>query len=337
MRHHYWEWPIAIYLFLGGMGGGMFFLCALLSLVIMPAQAAALASALAIPAFLAIVWLAIGCFFLVFELGQHAAMPYVFFNSIKSVLGHGARLLVVCMVFGILWWLSCLPWGWIAPLANLLAVIRPVTLFLAGVSGFCIMLYTGIFLSTLKAHSFWATPALPVLFTVSALSTACACIMLSVGCDWLWPNIENVGVAAVAAISASAHEVHEFLHTVDIVLICSEIIVILVMVLSFMCAGNNTARAAANRWVRGNWAPLFWIGMIICGLTLPLIFNILGASTVAAVLALCGGLLLRFMVILTDDRAEVPGETRYFTRLKKKGEPGSEFMTAWDYNGENQF
>jgi protein NrfD len=335
MRHHYWEWPIACYLFLGGMGGGMFFVIALLSFIVFPAEASVLASVLAWPAFFAIVWLAVGCFFLVFELGQHAAMPYVFLNSIKSVLGHGARLLVVCMVFGILWWLSCLPWWWIAPLANFLAIFRGFNLMLAGLAGFCIMLYTGIFLSTLKAHSFWATPALPVLFTVSALSTACACTMLSVGFQGLWPT--GLASDSMVVYAVAAEEVHEILHTLDIILICCEIIVILVMVLSFLCAGNNTAHAAAERWVRGSWAPLFWIGMIGCGLLVPLFLNIIGISVIAAIFALCGGLLLRFLVILTDERAEVPGETRYFTKLKKKGEPGSEFMTKWDYNGENLF
>ncbi len=54
-------------------------------------------------------------------------------------------------------------------------------LVVAGVAGFGVMVYTGVMLSTLKAHAFWATPALPVLFTVSALSTACAAIALSLG------------------------------------------------------------------------------------------------------------------------------------------------------------
>ena len=326
MRHHYWEWPIATYLFLGGMGGGMFFLAAVLSFIVFPEHAVMMGSALAWPIFLALVWLAFGCFLLVFELGQHAAFPLVFLNSIKSVLGHGARILVVCMVFGILWWVSYLPWGWISGLAGFLATFRSINLFIAGVAGFCIMLYTGIFLSTLKAHSFWATPALPVLFTVSATSTACACIMLALGCTWLYPDAAPTALAAIAGL---AEEAHELLHTLDIILICVEIIVLLVMVLSFVCAGNKTAQAAANRWVRGSYKLLFWGGMICCGLLLPLAFNLCGLSAPAAVLALCGGLLLRFLVIFTDDRAEVPGETKYFTRLKKVGEPGSEFMTKW--------
>ena len=57
----------------------------------------------------------------------------------------------------------------------------------------------------------------------------------------------------------------------------------------------------------------------------------LGVALAAAVLALCGGLLLRFLIVFTDDRAEIPGETRYFSRLKK---PGTEFMTKWA-DGEN--
>ena len=36
MKHHYWEAPIVIYLFLGGLGGGIFFLSALFDLIIAP-------------------------------------------------------------------------------------------------------------------------------------------------------------------------------------------------------------------------------------------------------------------------------------------------------------
>ena len=39
MKHHYWEAPIVIYLFLGGLGGGIFFLSALFDLIIAPGSA----------------------------------------------------------------------------------------------------------------------------------------------------------------------------------------------------------------------------------------------------------------------------------------------------------
>ena len=323
MRHHYWEWPIATYLFLGGMGGGMFFIAAVLSFFVLPEQATMLGSVLAWPTFFALVWLAVGCFLLVFELGQHYAFVYVFFNSMTSVIGHGARLLCVALIFGLFWWISYLPWEWISGLAGFFAVFRSLNLALAGLAGFCIMLYTGVLFSTLKAHSFWATPALPVLFTISALSTACACTMLCLNFTGLYPDM---GVFGQASLVIVAIVVHEMLHALDIVLILAEITVLLLLVLSLLCAGNKVAHQAAERWVRGSYAKLFWIGMVGCGLVLPLLFNIIGLNVPAAVLALCGGLLLRFLIVFTDDRAEVPGETRYFSRLKK---PGAEFMTKW--------
>ena len=328
MRHHYWEWPIATYLFLGGMGGGMFFIAAVLSFFVLPEQATMLGSVLAWPTFFALVWLAVGCFLLVFELGQHYAFVYVFFNSMTSVIGHGARLLCVALIFGLFWWISYLPWEWISGLAGFFAVFRSLNLALAGLAGFCIMLYTGVLFSTLKAHSFWATPALPVLFTISALSTACACTMLCLNFTGLYPDM---GVYGQASLVVLAIVVHEMLHALDIILILAELTVLLLLVLSLLCAGNKVAHQAAERWVRGSYSKLFWIGMVGCGLVLPLLFNIIGLNIPAAVLALCGGLLLRFLIVFTDDRAEVPGETRYFSRLKK---PGAEFMTKW-VDGEN--
>ena len=321
MRHHYWEWPICTYLFLGGMGGGMFFMAMVLSFFVFPGESALVGTLFLWPGFFALVWLAGGCFLLVFELGQHYAFVYVFLNSITSVIGHGARLLCVSLIFGFFWWLSYLPLG---PLSDFFTLFRDVNLALAGIAGFCIMLYTGVLFSTLKAHSFWATPALPVLFTVSALSTACACIMLTVGFQGAWGDILSERWLALYTV---ATEIHELLHTLDIILICTELLVLNLLVLSLMCAGNQTAHDAAARWVYGSYSKLYWVGMVCCGLAVPLIFNIAGLTVPACCFALCGGLLLRFLIVYTDDRAEIPGETRYFTRLVK---PGTEFMTKWD-------
>ena len=84
-------------------------------------------------------------------------------------------------------------------------------------------MYTGIMLSTLKAHAFWATPALPVLFTISAISTGCAAIVLSIGG---WPAQITLESLLAAAL------VLEILHIVDIVLVIAELIVPSTMVLS---------------------------------------------------------------------------------------------------------
>ena len=196
-----------------------------------------------------------------------------------------------------------------------------MTLAVAGIAGFGIMVYTGVMLSTLKAHAFWATPALPVLFTVSALSTACAAIALSLG-----GALQLEGMALLLA-----ELIHEIVHTVDIVLVVAEIVVLLVMVLSFYGAGNVCAHEVATRLVRGKTAPLFWGGMVFGGLLLPLGLYVFGAGTAASTLVapwlvLCGGLLLRYLCVYSDERAPIPGENRFWERLPKKD---AAFLTAW--------
>ena len=319
MRHHYWEWPVALYLFLGGMGGGIWMMAAILIFFVFPGSLA-VEVALVWPCFLGVVWLGVGCLFLVGELGQPGVFLGVFFNSMTSIIGHGARLLSVCLIFGFIWVLSYLPW----PLAPFLSAFRGFLLLFAGLTGFGIMVYTGVMLSTLKAHALWATPALPVLFTVSATSTACACIMLSAG----W-----VPIGADLAVLGAAAEIKHLLHTVDIILICCELVVLLVMVLSFLGAGNPTQKAVAKRWCAGKTAPIFWGGMIFIGLICPLVLNIWGFSVVAAVLALIGGCLLRFLVVYSDDRAEIPGENRFYNKLSPHT---AKFLTAWK-QGENLY
>lgn len=348
IRHHYWEWPIATYLFLGGLGGGIFALNAIMSLLVYP-EYEVVQSVFAWPSFLGIVFLALGCVLLVFELGQPLVFIRAFIKS-TSIICWGARILTVCMIFGLLWFVSFIPWEWFRPIADLFVFYRPLNLALAGISGAGIMLYTGIFLSSLKAHSFWASPALPVLFTISALSTACACITLSIG--W-WPVdqsymneahiLELLYAGAPEATTAyltysACLEITHILHTVDIILVVCEVVVLLVMVLSFLGAGNVTANKVAHRWVNGSWALLFWIGMIGCGLVLPELMYVFGAETflstvLAPALVLIGGLILRFMVVYSDERKPLPGEDIYYGRLVGND---AEFLHRWKY-GKNEF
>lgn len=348
INHHYWEWPIATYLFLGGLGGGIFCLTAILAFFVYPSYFDVIGSVMAWPGFIGILCLGFGCFLLVFELGQPLVFLRVFLKS-TSIICWGARILAIGLVFGFIWFCSYIPWEWFLPLANFLVPFRGVCLAIAGICGTCIMLYTGILLSSLKAHSFWATPALPVLFTISALSTACACITLSVG--W-WPvnqDFMNEGIvqqlmmtgsslASEAYLTyAAAHEIVHLLHTVDIILVVCEITVLLVLVLSYLGAGNVTANRVAKKWVIGNWKWLFWVGMIGCGLVIPEILYIAASGVAAEILApalvLCGGLLLRFMIVYSDERAPLPGENVYYGRINSANK---DFVKRWTY-GQNEF
>ena len=327
MKHHYWEPPIALYLFLGGLAGGILFLSAIFNSFVIPG----FGEIFAMPVFISLICVAIGCVFLIIDLGQ----PGVFWRvwtTATSIIKWGATFLVIAAVFALLYLLAYLDQAWpiFAPLSQLLLPAADFFLIVAGFFGLCIMMYTGIMLSTLKAHAFWATPALPVLFTISAISTGCAAVVLSIGGRPAQITLESMLAAAL---------VLEILHIVDIVLVIAELIVLLTMVLSFAGAGNVTAKKAAMRWVKGSYALLFWVGMVFIGLLVPLMMYIGGghsaASTVVApILVLCGGCLLRFMVVNTDDRADIPGEIRYYNRVLSSN--GQEFTTKWEY-GKNLF
>ena len=309
MRHHYWEWPIASYLFLGGLGGGIYFLAMVFGFFVLPGFSM---EVFAWAGFISLVCLAFGCFLLVFELGQPGVFYRAFIKS-TSIICWGARLLSVCLIFGFFWWLSYLPWGWAAGIAGFFTFFRGFNLLLAGISGFGIMVYTGLMFSTLKSHAFWATPALPVLFTTSALSTACAAITLCLGFTGFW-TADNIMLNYVLA-----EYIHELLHMVDIILVIAEITILLLYVLSLVGAGNVAAKQVADRWVKGKTAPLFWGVMVGLGLVLPLIIYITSPNAVIApVIILLSGLLLRFLFVYSDDRRDIPGEIPFYTKLPSK-------------------
>ena len=324
-KHRYWGWQIALYLFLGGFGGGVLFLTWVTGAFVFPGED--LTQAFMLPNFVALLAIAFGLFCLVEELGQ----PPVFYRAYvtaTSIIKWGAVLLTIAS-FGDLFWLLG-NWSPEVPVLGFLSVfnflggLSGVWLGAAGLAGFGIMVYTGVMLSTLKAHAFWSTPALPVLFTISALSTACAGIMLLMGG---WPG--------VAADLHAAHGVHELLHVCDIVLVFAEITVLMIMVLSFLGAGNRTQQRVAQRWVKGSYAPVFWVGMVGIGLVIPLVCNLSGnalAGTWASVLVLCGGCLLRFLCVWSDDRQPLPDENRYCFKLKTAD---SRFATKWYKEGKD--
>lgn len=306
MKNHYWTWPIAIYLFLGGLGGGILCLTAIFDFLLGGGAFFGLS------VIIAILCLGVGCFFLVFELGQ----PPVFwrvFTTATAIIKWGAVLLTIAIFASIFYVVPFLDWGW----TDVFIAIQKPCLAIAGITGACIMIYTGILLASLKAHSFWSTPALPVLFTVSALSTGSAAMAMSIG---IWPALHMPDAELI---------LHTLLHSLDMVMICVEILVLLIYVLLLLGAGNVVAKTVAKRWATGSMAPLFWGGMLGGGLVLPLICYAVGgflSTIVAPILVIAGGLLLRFMIVYSDDRELIPGEKKFYERLPKHD---AAFLTAW--------
>ena len=327
----FWIWPIALYLFLGGLGGGM--MCFAMVLGCFVAPSAISSGALVLGVFVAFMCLLIGTALLVFELGQ----PLVFYRAFvtkTAVIKWGAVVLSISMIFGFLFILWEISWFSFFPFIPYEGFAR-FCLIPAGIAGCCVMVYTGVLLSSMKSRPFWNTPALPILFTVSALSTGAALLSMCVGV-WPFPSEWLIADCTSVEFALVGNEFREILHVADRVLIIAEIVVLLLFVLLQFCASNNMAKRVADRWVRGSWAFYFWGLLLGCGLIVPLLLNIAGgaaAEFASPIIALLGGCLLRFMIVWSYERRLGPGEEKYHTRLPKGANPhatgNDDFIDYW--------
>jgi len=332
LTKHFWFWPIAWYLFLGGLGGGTLTIAGIFDLAfrggveldgVIVGPMAYVGSVFSLAVFIAIACLGIGSFLLIFELGQPKVFLRVFLSR-TAIIKYGACLLILAMGFGFVYFLFFLPPEW-----NLFFYswiwLRDICCICMMVFGLSVVVYTGVLLSSMKSKPFWNTPALPVLFTVSALSTASALMAITAG---MWP--------ASTFDFYHMHVVTEFivknLHTIDMVLVLVEVVVLVIYVLMMYGAGNVTARAVALKWLKGSFAVPFWFGMLFMGLLVPFGCYLAGgicAEFVAPVFVLAAGLLLRFMIVYSDARRAIPGEERYWARIPKGNE---KFLTAWKWD-----
>ena len=172
-EEHNWGWPIASYLFLGGLGGGMIVVAGLADLAFGRGELFSLGSLIAGIA------IAIGSALLIFELGR----PFQFWRVLsrqKAIMTAGAWMLSFTIVTSFAYfsfWPDFSPWRQLVGLRHLVAGINIVL-------GLGVCIYTGILLGSLRARAFWNTPVLPVLFLVSGISTGVAAQSLLAGS---WP------------------------------------------------------------------------------------------------------------------------------------------------------
>ena len=146
--------------------------------------------------------------------------------------------------------------------------------------GFFLASYTGVLLSN-TALPFWADARLMgALFLASGAST---------------------GMAAVALImfltGGTAGEGWHKIERADRYSMLVELVILAV----FLALLGSAARPITS----GHFAPLFWGGLVVLGLVVPLALNVFGQrvralGAVSAVLALVGGFVLRYVVVMSQ-------------------------------------
>ncbi|AEA33407.1 NrfD/PsrC family molybdoenzyme membrane anchor subunit [Hippea maritima] len=273
VQQHTWGWFIAIYLFFGGLGGATMALGILGEMRFKMGKWFGIGTAL-----LGLAILSFGLIWLVLDLIDPFRFLLAFW--VKGI-GHSwiARGMVIingAYIFGVLYALAAF-YGW--------ETFKKWMGYLAMFCGFGVTTYTGLLLNANVGIPFWHTPALPVLFTVSAFSTGCALLML-----------------VLAAMKS--HEAEHFFHFIegfDIFLISLELLVIFAY-FDFARLGNAAVMKSAQLLLAN---PMFTIGFLVIGLITPLILEAYastkqhskGLAAFASVLVLIGGFLLRYLIV----------------------------------------
>lgn len=240
MQQTTWGWLIAIYLFLGGLGSGAF-----------------LCSFLAYKGYLgkigenfynfgfkfAPICVILGTLLLIFDLAPSAAINPLkimgLYTHPTSMMSLGTHLLtffiiVSSFVFYCVWFKKALD---------------ERVLFLGAILSLGVMGYTGLLLYLVKAIPLWASIWLPILFTISAIST----------------GLSANSVFALKKGDDLSHQSHIF-HNI---LIFLEIIAVIMLFASV--SSESSGLKSITKITSGSLSALFWIGFVLIGLLLPFV------------------------------------------------------------------
>jgi len=295
-----WDWRVAIYLFLGGLTGGLMTMSAVANL--RPGKDVPIDQPCCwVVPVLAPIMLSVGMLFLFLdlELKNHMYWFYLTFKPL-SPMSWGSWILLLIYPPMILFALACLPdemkagmkQGWIRGLADM---ARPWLRLLARINFVCgivLAIYTGILLSTFVARPLWNSAILPMLFLVSGMSTG----------------------TAMMIIIAKKDSVKLFFTQVDIWLIFTEILVLLLFFYGHYASDAVHRNAIMPFFNTSHQFFPYFLSIVVLWIFLPLsivlkFLEVIGDHSVkltssgkflmntSAVLVLMGGLVVRFALV----------------------------------------
>ncbi|ANE23139.1 polysulfide reductase [Denitrobacterium detoxificans] len=274
-----WGIPIALYLFLAGLGGGAFITSAFVAWKHPHAV-----TTRRIGHFIAPVVVAIGLVLLMVDAKGGLLNPWRFallIHNVGSVMTWGVYFLAVFEVIAL-----------VVAFLEIRKIDIPRWLDLVGVVfAVCVGAYTGCLLGVVKTYPLWNNAILPVLFLVSAVSTGAAAVVLG----------SLIKAPQEAESLPALKRAHYWLPIVELVLV--------VAMLFIVNSSGDTAHATVSNLVAGSFAPAFWIAFVLAGLVLPAIIETfelfvntgapsrtLGMGSEAGVLI--GGFALRALIVL---------------------------------------
>lgn len=309
-----WEWPVIVYLWVAGLGGGAYFVTFLANRLSGGSYHGAkrVAAGLGVPA------VVLGVLMLVIDLGHPFRAWHLFVRfRPASPMSMGSWLLfvwaVLAAVLFLVWWAESLSKkqvvGGMARIVNALLSIKPVADLLDWVTfvlSILLIAYTGVLLSTTSEPLWSSSVLLPALFVSSAVATGIAVMNLAGAL-----GVRQVERSLMSKLckAASVVCVFEVLALAGLLIWAAELSGTAV---AYAGTGSEVAAATATAGVTslltGSLSFPFWAGVVLLGLLLPLGVEmsliLRGVESppreVAAILALMvlvGGFILRAVIV----------------------------------------
>jgi formate-dependent nitrite reductase membrane component NrfD len=305
-----WGFLIIIYLFLGGLSAGLFFVSALATFLQRDGEDAAYNRVAWYGALLAPWPVMLGCLLLIFDLGRWYNFWKLFLHfRWVSPMSIGTWLLLAFTLIALLYlysWLNAEQRNWIfQKVPKRLGFLRKLNRDISGWRRQIALLgvpisvgvgiYTGVLLGAVQSRPFWNTNLVAQLFLFSALSTGCAAVILVLA----WKREAD-------------SRAFQLLYTLDICLLTLELFI----VVPYLIHGQLSVQAVKDSLqliLGGPFTLVFWLFFLGLGLLLPLCIETYEAApallskvsihyskwlaATTAVLVLGGGFLLRYIFV----------------------------------------
>lgn len=253
-----WGAPIAMYLFLAGLGAGAFVAATAAGRMAPQAKRTVRAGRV-----IALGAVAVGLVLLMVDAKGGFLHPWRFallLGNVQSVMTWGVVFLAALVVIAA-----------VVVVRDLLKKSVPFGLEATG-CGFAIAvaMYTGVLLGVVKTFPLWNSAVLPFLFLVSAMSTGVCAVFL----------FARLVCPSEVEKLAFLERVHGWLPWVETVLV--------VALLFFVGLSSEAGAASVAALLTGQWALVFWLGFVVVGLALPLVLHLAQGRVGAGVRDACG-------------------------------------------------
>jgi formate-dependent nitrite reductase membrane component NrfD len=227
-----------------------------------------------------IAWLLAGCMGLSYMI--HLTHPMRFWRMFfKPKTSWIARGFIFIMLFIGFTTLQLILSQWVPSATTAITTLK----VLAGIFAFAQSIYTGFAVSYVNAIKVWNSAIVPILFVTCGLSGGLA-ILLAV------------------MMGQDSSQIATLENVIRVVLIAFAIIV--GVYLWNATYSSTAARDAVVRLIGGALAPLFWIGVFLFGIAVPVVISVTtyftgnaveGLMIFAVVSEIIGGLALRFAIL----------------------------------------